>query len=63
MKIIYQSINGKLMKNKNTHAVPDGLCVDVYGSDPLQQELDHFQEGIAGLFGAAKLFSDVSLKR
>ena len=47
----------------NTHTLPDGLCVDVYRSDSLQQELDHFQEGITGLLGASELFSDVSLKR
>lgn len=47
----------------HAHALPDGFCVDVYGSNSLQKELDHFQEWIAGLFGAAKLFSDVSLKR
>lgn len=44
------------------HTVPDRLCVDVYRSNPLQQKLDHFQKWIAGLFGAAKLFSDISLK-
>lgn len=41
---------------------PDGLGVDVNGSDSLQQKLHHFQEWIAGLFGAAQLFSDVSLE-
>lgn len=50
------------LKFASWHTVPDGLCVDVHRSNPLQQELHHFQEWIAGLFGAAKFFSDVSLK-
>lgn len=50
------------LKFASWRTVPDGLCVDVHRSNPLQQELHHFQEWIAGLFGAAKFFSDVSLK-
>lgn len=50
------------LKFASWHTAPDGLCVDVHRSNPLQQELHHFQEWIAGLFGAAKFFSDVSLK-
>lgn len=46
----------------HTLSLPDGLCVDVHRSDSLEQELDHLQKRVAGLFGAAKLFSDVSLQ-
>lgn len=42
--------------------VPNRLCVNVNRSNSLQKKLDHFQEGIAGLFGTAKFFCDVSLK-
>lgn len=45
-----------------THTAPDGFCVDVHRSNSLQQELDHLQKRVAGLFGAAKLFGDVSLQ-
>lgn len=40
---------------------PDGLRVDVDGSDALQQELDHLQEGVGGLFGECQLPSDLPL--
>lgn len=41
---------------------PDGLGVDVDRSDPLQQELHHLQEGVAGLFGTAQFLRNVPLK-
>lgn len=31
-----------IFTHTHSHTQPDGLCVDVYRSDSLQQELDHF---------------------
>lgn len=41
---------------------PDGLRVDVDGGDALQQELNHLQERVGGLFGERQLPSDLPLQ-
>lgn len=40
---------------------PDGLRVDVDGGDALQQEFNHLQERVGGLFGKRQLPSDLPL--
>lgn len=42
-------------------SLPDGLGVNVDGGDALQQEFNHLEEWVGGLFGERQLPSDLPL--
>lgn len=65
---LYEWSVGKLKRSTRsvehlgTFFGPDGLRVDVDGGDALQQELNHLQERVGGLFGERQLPCDLPLQ-